>query len=257
MSEPELLILDGSVLVIRPWFAGSEASWLVARSAVRRALGRASHLAVVIDRTMDTFRREIDPRYKAHRPPAPPDLIINFDRFEEEMGRMGVPVFGSTTHEADDMAASLARAAGALNLPTAIESNDKDLLQLVREEPVPVWIIDPATGDRSGREGVLARLGVQPEQVVDYLSMVGDATDGVGGIPGVGPKTAAALLEAMGSLDAILAKPAAAAELPIRGARALPARLEAGREAALLARRLVRLVDDIDLGADWLERCRR
>ncbi len=251
-----LLIIDGTALLLRYWFAGIGAPWAPARRAVSEARAGATHLAVVVDRTMDTFRRELDPRYKAHRPPAPPELITHFDRFEQEVEALGVALFGSLTYEADDLAATLARRAVEAGLPVRIQAADKDLFQLVRDEPPAVLVTDPARGWRIDRAGVIERLGVPPEMVVDYLALVGDATDGVAGVKGVGARTAAALLAHFGSLDALYADLDAVRALPIRGARTLPAKLAAGREEALLARRLVTLVGDVDLPDDALERCR-
>lgn len=250
-----LLIADGTVAVLRPWFSGQPNPWRPALAAVRALRRETSHLAVVMDITIDTFRRELAPDYKAHRPPAPPDLIVHFDRFRAELDALGVPVFASMRYEADDLAAALARRAGEAGLPVAILSDDKDLFQLVREAP-PLRTEDRLRGKVYDRAAVHAKMGVWPEQIVDYLSLVGDASDGVRGVPGVGATTAAALLGALGSLDAIYADPAAAARLPIRGASTLPAKLLAGREAALLARELVRLRDDAPLPDDALDRCR-
>ncbi len=250
-----LHLYDGTALVLRPWFGGRPRPWAGARDVVRRRLSSASHLAVVIDRTMDTFRRELDPSYKAHRPAAPPDLIAHFDRFEEEVQELGVPVFGSQRFEADDLAATLVRLARAEGLGVVLHSDDKDLFQLVEEDP-DVVVSDDPRGRVYDRAGVVAKLGVQPEQVVDFLALVGDASDGVPGVPGVGAKTAARLLEALGSLDALYEDLSRVGSLGFRGARTLPAKLEAGHQAALHARRLVRLVDTADLGPDALERCR-
>lgn len=254
--QRELLILDGSVLVLRPYFAGVTAPWAAARSSVRKALGTTSHLAVVIDRTLDTFRREIAPTYKAHRPPAPEELIAHFQRFEEEVQALGVILLGSTRYEADDLAATLVRHAIAAELPVRIQSNDKDLLQLVRQEP-RVVTEDVTKSQCYDRDGVRERLGVWPEQVVDYLSLVGDSSDGVRGVDGIGPKTAAALIDHFGSLDALYLRLDELGALPIRGAKTLREKMVAGRDVAMLARRLVTLVDDVPLGEDPITRCAR
>lgn len=254
MQRRELLILDGTVMVLRPYFVGISAPWAVARNALRKAAQETTHLAVVIDRTMDTFRREIDPRYKAHRPPAPPDLIEHFERFEAATQELGIALFGSLSYEADDMAATLARHASTAGLPVCVRSNDKDLFQIVRDQP-PVVTEDDKRGVRYDETGVQAKLGVTPAQVVDYLSLVGDASDGVPGVPGVGAKTAATLLQHLGSLNTIYADLDAVAALPIRGARSLGRKLASGREAAFHARRLITLIDDVDIGEDPIGRC--
>lgn len=251
-----MIIIDGTALVLRPWFVGNDAPWAVARNKVRRVMRETTHLAVVVDRTLDTFRREIDPAYKANRPPPPPELIAHFDQFEAEVTKMGVCLFGSQTVEADDLAATLVRLAAPAALPVVIQADDKDLFQLVRDTP-PVIIEDTKRGVRYDRAGVKEKLGVEPEQVVDYLSLVGDKVDGIPGVAGVGAKTAAALLAAMGTLDSIFANLEQVEKLPIRGARTLGQKLETGRKAALHARRLIQLVDDVDLGKNPIDQCER
>lgn len=241
-----LLIVDGTVLVIRPWFAGQPAPWKTALGLLRAHLREASHLAVVMDITLDTFRREIEPTYKSNRVPAPPDLIEHFDRFRDEAQALNVPVLSSARYEADDLSASLTRLAGAEGLAVGLISDDKDLFQLVRDAP-DVRVEDRFRGKVYDPRAVEEKLGVTPAQVVDYLSLVGDASDGVRGVPGVGAQTAATLLKALGSLDAIYADLDAVARLPMRGARGLPAKLLAGKDAALLARRLVTLQQDVAL----------
>lgn len=241
-----LLIVDGTVLVIRPWFAGASDPGRVAGAQLRAHRREADHLLVVMDITLDTFRRELDPSYKQHRPPAPPDLIAHFDRFRDEALALGVPVLSSSRYEADDLSATLVRRAGEAGLAVGILSDDKDLFQLVRESPA-VRVEDRLRGKVYDSAAVQMKLGVTPAQIVDYLSLVGDASDGVRGVPGVGATTAAALLQAFGSLDALYADLSAVARLPLRGASTLGAKLAAGREAALLARELVRLRDDVPL----------
>lgn len=250
-----LLIVDGTVLVIRPWFGGHKDPWKVALAQLRGHLREAPRVAVVMDITLDTFRREIAPDYKHNREPAPPDLIESFDRFRDEALSRGVPVLSSPRYEADDISATLVRLAGAADLPVRILSDDKDLFQLVRERP-QVLVEDRLRGRTYNGPAVFEKLGVHPHQVVDYLSLVGDASDGVRGVAGVGATTAAALLSALGSLDAIYADLGAVAALPIRGAKTLPAKLEAGRELAFLARQLVRLHDQVPVPEDVLEQAR-
>lgn len=250
-----LLIVDGTVLVIRPWFGGSSDPARVALGQLRQHRREASHLVVVMDITLDTFRREIAPDYKSNRVPAPPDLVAHFDRFRDEVERMGLTVLSSSRYEADDLSATLVRQAEGRGLPVSILSDDKDLFQLVRESPA-VRVEDRLRGKRYDSAAVREKLGVDPSQVVDFLSLVGDASDGVKGVPGVGATTAAALLQALGSLDAIYADLDAVARLPLRGAKTLPTKLAAGREAALLARQLVRLASDVPLPVDTIEGAR-
>ena len=255
--ERALLIIDGTVLVLRPWFAKVSAPWAVACHHLRREAVKYSHVAVVIDRTMDTFRRKLDPRYKAHRPPASEDLIVHFNRFETEVTKMGIALFGSLEVEADDLAATLATHAVAAGLPVRIQAPDKDLFQLVRDATPDVRVIAPKKGWDIDEAAVMTRLGVKPTQVIDFQALVGDSTDGVIGVAGVGAKTAAALLAARGTLDAIYADLDSLTTLPIRGAKRLPEKLEAGRANAILARTLVTLRTDVDMGDDPIAMCAR
>lgn len=255
MRRAELFIVDGTALVLRPWFAGVPNPHLAAHRLLTRLVTSSSHAAVVMDRSLDTFRRELDPSYKAHRVPADADLIRIFDDFEARAGASGVPVFSDPRFEADDFAASLTARAREAGMNVVIHAADKDLFQLVVDAPPAVRVVDSAREWNVDAAGVFERLGVQPHQVVDFLALVGDASDGVRGVPGIGARTAATLLVALQSLDRILDEPAAVAALPIRGARTLPERLAAGREAALLARSLVRLRVDAPLPADALARC--
>lgn len=255
MAEQVLHVVDGTALVLRPWFAGVGNAETVALRQLEKATQGVSHAAVVMDRSLDTFRREIDPSYKAHRVPADAPLIAIFDRFEAEAEAMGVAVFGDPRFEADDFAATLARLARGAGLPMRVQAADKDLFQLVRDAAPSLRVVAPSRGWDVDEAEVMARLGVRPDQVVDYLALVGDASDGVRGVKGVGAKTAAALLGALGSLEAIYADLEAVTRLPIRGAKSLPKKLEAGHADALLAQRLVRLRDDVPLPEDALERC--
>lgn len=251
-----LIIVDGTALVLRPWFAGAPEPWSTAARQLRFALRGYSHAAVVMDRSVGGFRKDIDPSYKAHRPPADEALIAIFNRFEQQARDLGVQVFGDPRYEADDFAATLCTLAVGLGLPVSIQAADKDLFQLVRDSPPAVRVIDPSRGWDVDEAGVMQRLGVRPDQVVDYQSLVGDASDGVRGVKGVGAKTAAALLGALGGLDAVLSQPEQVRALPIRGAKKLPEKLEAGRAEALLARELVTLKRDIALPAEVIEGCR-
>ncbi|GDX83625.1 hypothetical protein LBMAG42_54360 [Deltaproteobacteria bacterium] len=253
----ELYIVDGTALVLRPWFGGVPDASRAAHRLLLRLVAGSSHAAVVMDRSLDTFRRELDPHYKSHRVAADADLIAIFDDFAACAVESGVPVFAHPRFEADDFAATLTALARAAGLPVVVHAADKDLFQLVTDAPPAVRVVDTAREWDVDAAGVYERLGVHPHQVVDFLALVGDASDGVRGVPGIGAKTAAALLNSLGTLDRILDDPAAVAALPIRGARALPARLSAGREAALLARRLVRLRIDVPLASDALARCER
>jgi DNA polymerase-1 len=138
------------------------------------------------------------PTYKAQRPPMPSDLRKQMPLVEEYLERARIPALRLEGEEADDLLATLARKAAGEGADVTIVTSDKDLLQIAGGT---VWIVAPSkTATRVGREDVMAKLGVYPEQVVDWLALTGDSTDNVPGVPGVGPRTAARLLQDFGSL---------------------------------------------------------
>ncbi len=203
-----------------------------------------SHLAVVFDSGPKSFRNALYPDYKANRGAAPEDLLPQFAQCEALAAALGLPVFKVADHEADDVLATLAARCRAAGCAVRIISGDKDLAQLVDEQ---VSIHDPARGKRFTPRTVPKQFGVAPAQMVDYLALTGDASDNVPGVRGVGPKTAAALLQALGSLDGVYAGLDAVPDLPIRGAKTLAARLVEHREAAYLSQELVTLKRDLPL----------
>jgi DNA polymerase-1 len=204
-----------------------------------------SHLAVVFDSGPKSFRNALFPDYKANREAAPDDLLPQFAQCEALAGALGLPVFKVADHEADDVLASLAALCRDAGCAVRIISGDKDLAQLVDEQ---VSVHDPARNKRFTPRTVPKQFGVAPAQMVDYLALTGDASDNVPGVRGVGPKTAAALLQALGSLDGVYAALEQVPALPIRGARTLASRLAEQREAAYLSQRLVTLRRDLPLG---------
>jgi DNA polymerase-1 len=162
----------------------------------------ADYLACVFDAKGKTFRDEIYPQYKANRPPMPDDLARQLDAIREAARALGWPVLEIEGIEADDVIGTLARAAESRGVRTVISTGDKDLAQLVDEH---VTLINTMSNEKLDVAGVVAKFGVRPEQIVDYLALVGDAVDNVPGVDKVGPKTAAKLLQQYGSLDAIIA----------------------------------------------------
>jgi DNA polymerase-1 len=162
-----------------------------------------THLAVIFDASEKTFRNDLYDQYKAHRPPPPEDLVPQFALVREATRAFGVPCVELNGYEADDLIATYACQTEALGGETVIVSSDKDLMQLVRDR---VWMMDPVKQTRIGREQVIEKFGVPPEKVVDAQALIGDSVDNVPGAPGIGQKTAAALIEEYGDLDSILAR---------------------------------------------------
>lgn len=207
---------------------------------------RPSHLAACYDESLgQCFRNDIYPDYKISRPYPDEALAFQLAACRRVGEIFGIASFASRTHEADDLIGSLARAVRASDRPLAILTRDKDLGQLLQRPEDHLW--DHAADRRSYGPDIEAKLGVRPDQLVDYLALVGDPIDDIPGVPGVGPKTAAALLGHFGSLEALKADMAAVAGLPIRGARSLAGKLEAGWEQLEVSRQLARIVEDLPL----------
>ena len=163
---------------------------------------RPTHLAVIFDRSERTFRNEIYPEYKAHRPPAPEDLVPQFAMIREATRAFGVPAVDMEGFEADDLIATYARQAKEAGALVQIVSSDKDLMQLI--EDGRVMLFDPMKQKPLGPEAVFEKFGVTPDKVIDVQALMGDSVDNVPGAPGIGPKTAAELITTFGSLEAAL-----------------------------------------------------
>jgi DNA polymerase-1 len=162
-----------------------------------------THLAVIFDKSEKTFRNELYPEYKAHRPPAPEDLIPQFPLVRRATEAFGLPCVEMLGYEADDLIATYARQAAEKGAKVVIVSSDKDLMQLVTDR---VIMLDTMKGKTIDREGVIEKFGVPPEKVVEMQALIGDSVDNVPGAPGIGPKTALQLLSEYGDLETLLAR---------------------------------------------------
>jgi DNA polymerase I len=241
-------LIDASVYVFRSYYAlppdmrDAEGNTVHALYGFARFLGdllehaQPQYIAVAFDASlMTSFRNRIYPAYKANREPAPPDLALQFLRCRELCTHLGIAHFDSPEFEADDIIGTLATLVRAEGLRTTLVTRDKDLAQLIREGDV-YWDFPGLA--RYRYEDMAERFGVAPERYADYLALTGDAVDNIPGVPGIGPKTAAALMKVFATLDHLYAELDAVARLPLRGAMQLPARLKLHREAAYLARQL-------------------
>lgn len=161
-----------------------------------------AHIAFVFDAPGPTFREAIDPNYKATRPPMPDALKQQVEPLLELVEASGIPVLIEAGVEADDVIATLTRQARAAGMEVVISTSDKDLTQLVG--PGITWV-NTMTGERLDRDGVIAKFGVPPERIVDFLTLTGDAIDNVPGVEGCGPKTAAKWLAQYGDLEGVIA----------------------------------------------------
>ncbi len=178
-----------------------------------------THLAVVFDHSEKTFRNDLYAQYKAHRPPAPEDLVPQFPLVREATRAFGAPCLELAGYEADDLIAAYCCAVRDAGGEVVIVSSDKDLMQLIGER---VSMLDTMKNVRIGRDQVIEKFGVGPERVVDVQALCGDSVDNVPGAPGIGVKTASALINEYGDLETLLAR---AGEIKQEKRRADPDRL--------------------------------
>jgi DNA polymerase-1 len=249
MSEDRLYLIDTFAFIFRAYFANPRLKNGAAYTFTRLVLQllekhKPTHLACVFDTPQPTFRHEIYPEYKANRDAMPEDLRPQIPMIRQLVEALSIPIVELPGYEADDVMGTLAREAAAQGLPAVIVSPDKDLLQLV-DDDLRIQVLNTKDGEVwHDREGVKARMGVWPEQVVDFLSLLGDASDNVKGVPGIGEKGAAQLLEKHGSLDGVLA---ARIELKPKQREGLDAAVDPESGWLDLTRRLVTVVTDLDL----------
>ena len=161
---------------------------------------KPTHVAVILDAGRITFRNEIYTEYKAHRPPAPEELVPQFPLIRDAVEAFNVACIEQDGFEADDIIATYARHAVEAGGDVTIISSDKDLMQLIRPG---IRMLDTMKNKRIGPDEVMEKFGVPPDKVVDVQSLAGDATDNVPGVPGIGIKTAAELINEYGDLDTL------------------------------------------------------
>jgi DNA polymerase-1 len=199
---------------------------------------RPTHLAIIFDKSEVTFRNKLYPAYKAHRPPAPDDLIPQFPLIREAVRAFDLPCLEQAGFEADDLIATYVRIACERGAIATIVSSDKDLMQLVTD---CVTMYDTMKDRRLGIAEVIEKFGVPPEKVVEVQALAGDSTDNVPGVPGIGVKTAAQLIVEYGDLETLLQR---------AGEIKQPKRREAlieHADKARISRQLVLLDDKVDL----------
>jgi DNA polymerase I len=254
-TRDRLFLIDGYALIYRAFFAlisrplvsskgeNTSAAWGVARFLIKIFEKHSpDYLGMVFD-AGDSERVEIYPEYKATREKMPDELALSIPRIRELVEAFNIPVLELQGYEADDVIGTLAKKAEESGLETVIVSGDKDFYQLIRPH---VCLLNPGRGGPTAVEeewvdtrNAHERLGVQPDRVVDYLGLIGDSSDNVPGVKGIGPKTAIQLIEEYGPIENLLAHTA-----EIKSKRAREA-LEAFADAALLSKRLVTIREDL------------
>ena len=199
---------------------------------------------VVFDAKGKTFRDEMYGEYKANRPSMPDDLRLQIEPIHNIIRAMGMPMLVIEGVEADDVIGTLALQATAAEQPVVISTGDKDIAQMVNEHIV---MENTMTNTVMDREGVLEKFGIPPELIIDYLALLGDKSDNIPGVPGVGEKTALGLLQGIGGLDDIYARLDEVAGLAFRGAKTMAPKLEEHKELAYLSYRLATIKTDVEM----------
>ena len=260
MAE-QLFLIDGTAFAYRSFYAirGLTNSKGMATNAVfgfARVMLKMlreqdpSHVAVVFDAPGKTFRSDMFPEYKATRKETPEDLISQLPLLDRLIEAFNIPVMRIAGVEADDVIGTLARKAEAVNMAAVLVTGDKDALQLVTDK---VTVYDPykdGAGKWYGPEDVKERYGVLPDGVVNVMALMGDASDNVPGIQGIGEKTARTLMEKYGTLEELYEHTG-----ELKGKQ--KERIESGRDMAFLSRDLVTIKTDVDLEFDLDACCRR
>ena len=248
MALPSVYLVDASVYIFRAWFSmpddfvndrGEPTNAVYGFSGFLCNLLEqtgAEHVAVAFDESLSkSYRNEIYPEYKANRDPAPEELKRQFSWARAVAEAMGLQCYADDRYEADDLIGTLAEYWRARGHPICVVTSDKDLAQLVGEQDY--WW-DFSRNQKLNAKQLTEKFGVMPEQMADYLALTGDSVDNIPGVPGVGPKSASALLGHFGSLDTLYERLDEVQHLGIRGAKSLQKKLTDHREAAELAKKL-------------------
>jgi DNA polymerase-1 len=257
-TEPIVYILDVHYLIFRAYYAlpalrapdgtpvGAVRGYAQTLARLLRDLA-PGYVAAAADFALTSFRNELYPGYKLGRTEAPPDLEPQFGLCEEVTRGLGIRFFSVRDFEADDVIATLVRRLEAAPARVWIVTRDKDLAALASER---VGLLDPAGRKRQGPAEIEARFGVPPRLLPDYLALVGDATDRIPGVRGVGASTARALLRHFGGIDAIPLEERGWKGIDLPQPDRVRRYLEQGRPALELSRELVRLRDDLPIDAE-------
>ncbi|MGX2947646.1 DNA polymerase I [Frederiksenia canicola] len=203
-----------------------------------------SHIAVVFDAKGKTFRDELFEQYKSHRPPMPDELRSQIQPLHQMINALGIPLLSIEGVEADDVIGTLAVQAAKDGKHVLISTGDKDMAQLVNEH---IMLINTMNNTLLDREGVIEKYGIPPELIIDYLALLGDSSDNIPGVKGVGEKTAIALLQGIGSMKQIYANLDQVATLSFRGAKTFAPKLAAEKETAELSYLLATIKTDVSL----------
>ncbi|WP_174867023.1 DNA polymerase I [Pectobacterium polaris] len=255
IAENPLILVDGSSYLYRAYHAfppltnsaGEATGAMYGVLNMLRSLllqYQPSHVAVVFDAKGKTFRDELFENYKAHRPPMPEDLREQIEPLHQMVKAMGLPLLAVSGVEADDVIGTLAVQAEKVGKPVLISTGDKDMAQLVTPS---VTLINTMNNSILGPQEVCDKYGIPPELIIDFLALMGDASDNIPGVPGVGEKTAQALLQGLGGLDSLYSNLDKIAGLSFRGAKTMAPKLEQHKDVAYLSYQLATIKTDVEL----------
>jgi DNA polymerase I len=259
-ERKQLILVDGSGYIFRAFFAlppmntshglPTQAVYGFIRMLLKLLKDvRPSHIAIVFDSPKRTFRDDLFADYKANRTEAPNDLKVQIPYIHRAVDAFRIKSMTIEGVEADDVIGTLAKRAAKADFVVTIITADKDFMQLVGPH-VTLWNADPTHEKRTGLREVRDRFGVEPSALVDIQALTGDSIDNIKGVPGVGEKTAAALVQKFGSVKGIYENLDRIEESGIRGAKRVAGLLEEHRAAVDLARRLVRIETDMQLNLE-------
>jgi DNA polymerase-1 len=255
IPENPLILIDGSSYLYRAFHAypGTMSNGEIPTNAVYgvvnmlRSMMRqfaSDRIAVVFDAKGKTFRDDMYPEYKANRPPMPDDLRCQIEPLHNVIRAMGLPLICIPGVEADDVIGTLAYQASQQGMPVLISTGDKDMAQLVDDN---VTLINTMTNVVMDREGVIEKFGIPPELIIDYLALMGDKVDNIPGVPGVGDKTATALLQGIGGLTKLYENLDDIAALGFRGSKTMAKKLVDNKDDAMMSYELATIKLDVEL----------
>ena len=253
-------LIDASIYIFRAWFSVPDSMRGENGVPVNAVYGfcrfltefaersKAQHVGIAFDESLtQSFRNDIYPAYKTNRELPPQDLKRQFQFCRRLAEAAGFYCVGSERYEADDLIATMAAQMREFDFRTVIVTGDKDLAQVLRGDDV--WW-DFARDRQLDHDKVIEKFGVPPEAIQDYLGLCGDAVDNIPGVPGIGPKTASALLAEFGNLEGLLEKLDEVSKLKIRGAKSLAKKLKEHREIAELSKLLATVAYDAPISVD-------
>jgi len=257
-EERTIYLVDASIYIFRSWFSLPDSLTAADGAPVNAVYGflrflteffeatRPANVMVAFDQSLTTsFRSELYPQYKANRDPAPPELKLQLEACERLVDSLGISHLKHPRFEADDLIASVAVLARDSGYKVVVVSGDKDLSQVIQDGDL--WW-DYARDRKLDMKGVHGHFGVWPDQITDFLALVGDSVDNIPGVPGIGPKTASRLLRVFENVEQLYQRLEEVPRLGLRGAARLARALGEHRDSVMLARRLTALACDAPAG---------